>query len=325
MTKHQPGTGSKRVDPDGVLYHQPVLVEKVLELLDPKPGESYLDCTAGYGSHAAAVMERIGPSGRAVLVDRDEVSAAALRRRFGESAEILQTNFYKAAKRLRAEGCSFDLILLDLGVSSPQLESAERGFSFKFDGPLDMRMDQSQAMTAGDVVNGYTKEQLGRIIADYGEERRWRRVADAIVSHRPIHTTGELARIVRRAVGPSGEINSATRTFQALRIEVNQELTNLKATLPLLLDLLSPGGRLAVISFHSLEDRIVKRFIDRESRDCICPPAQPICTCDHTASLGKVTSRAVKGADYDVNNPRARSAKLRVAVKLKPKSKEGRT
>ena len=209
-----------------------------------------------------------------------------------------------------------DMILLDLGVSSPQIDNPERGFSFKSDAPLDMRMDQSQSYTAAEVVNRMPEAKLASIIRTYGEEPKARAVAKAIVSGRPFATTTELARVVRR-FALAGDIDAATRTFQAIRIEVNGELDQLRETLPLLTKLLSYGGRFAIISFHSLEDRIVKQFIDQESRDCICPPKQPVCTCDHVASLRKITTKPIVGDSTEIAiNPRARSAKLRAAEKI---------
>lgn len=297
-------------------HHQPVLLDQVLDTLSPKPGEAYLDGTAGYGGHAAAVIERIGPSGEVILVDRDSRAVQALGARFGDRAEIIHASLLEAAERLVDEGMQVDMILLDLGVSSPQLDNAERGFSFRFEAPLDMRMDQSQGMTAADVVNKYSERELERILREYGEEPKARAVARVIVAGRPFHTTTELARAVRRVALQSKDIDAATRTFQAIRIEVNQELTGLAKALPLLVHLLSPYGRLAIISFHSLEDRIVKQFFDQESRDCICPPKQPICTCGHVATLRKLSTKPIVGDSSEIAfNPRARSAKLRAAEK----------
>lgn len=299
--------------------HQPVLLDQVLELLDPKKGQSFFDGTSGYGGHAKAIIDRLGGAGRVVLVDRDSQAIAALVKRFGGRASLIRSDFLEAAKSLVADGSLFDQIILDLGVSSPQLDEGSRGFSFKSDGPLDMRMDSTQSLTAAEVVNTYSQDRLAGLIAQYGEEHRSKNVARAIVAGRPITTTAELANIVRRAVGPSGDIDPATRTFQAIRIEVNNELKLLEQTLPLLERLLAPGGRMAVIAFHSLEDRIVKSFFTTQSRDCICPPKQPVCTCNHKASLKILTRKPIQGDKYNQLNPRARSAKLRVAEKLKQK------
>jgi len=297
--------------------HQPVLLDQVIQVLSPQAGESYLDGTAGYGGHAMAVLERIGEAGRAILVDRDANAIQALAERFGETVEVMRASYAEAAERLLADGMLVDMILLDLGVSSPQLDNTERGFSFRADVPLDMRMDQSQAVTAADVVNHTSARDLERIIREYGEEPRARAVARAIVAARPFHTTSELAKVVRASAQRTTDIDAATRTFQAIRIEVNAELEQLRTALPVLTRLLVPGGRIAVISFHSLEDRIVKQFFDQESRDCICPPKQPVCTCGHVASLQKLTTKPITAdSDEIAFNPRARSAKLRAAEKI---------
>lgn len=307
------------------LQHQPVLLDDTIQVLDPKPGQLYLDATAGFGGHAGAVLDRLGPQGRAILVDRDANAVRALTERFataGDRVEIIHSSYLEASQRMADDGTLVDIILLDLGVSSPQLDQAERGFSFRADAPLDMRMDQSQLLTAAQVVNTYPQVELERIIRTYGEEHHARAIARDIVAARPIETTKQLATLVRKIVGRSSDIDGATRTFQALRIEVNSELSQLQETLPILTRLLVPGGRIAVITFHSLEDRIVKQFFDQESRDCICPPKQPICTCGHHATITKLLSKPISGSTNDAINPRARSAKLRAAAKLTPKPKE---
>lgn len=295
--------------------------EDVLRLLKPQPSETYFDGTAGYGGHAAAIIGMIGPSGHATLVDRDADAIRHLRKRFGKQANIIQADFASAAIALQEQGRSVDMVLLDLGVSSPQLDRPERGFSFRDDGPLDMRMDASTGRTAAEIVNETSERELADLIYRYGEDRKSRRIARAIVQHRPITTTAQLADVVAAAIGRSEDIHPATRTFQALRIEVNDELGQLQTALPALASLLQPGGRIAVISFHSLEDRIVKEFFRSESRECICPPEQPICTCDHVATLKVLTTKPIPGTK-DAINPRARSAKLRAASKLTPKQKE---
>ncbi len=296
--------------------HQPVLLESVLAVLAPKIGETYLDGTAGYGGHAAAVIDRTEASGQAILVDRDINAIRYLSERFGDAAKIIHADFLEGAERLLEEGNQVDMILLDLGVSSPQIDNPDRGFSFKADAPLDMRMDRSQSYSAAEVVNRMREQELVRVLQDYGEEPKARAVAKAIVASRPFETTGELARVVR-TVALKGDIDAATRTFQAIRIEVNGELTQLEQALPILTKLLSFGGRLAIISFHSLEDRIVKQFFDQESRDCICPPKQPVCTCDHVASVQKITTKPIMADSTEIAiNPRARSAKLRAVEKI---------
>ncbi|HUC20420.1 MAG TPA: 16S rRNA (cytosine(1402)-N(4))-methyltransferase RsmH, partial [Candidatus Polarisedimenticolaceae bacterium] len=245
-----------------------------------------------------------------------------LKRRFGSlgsQVEIWHTDYLDAASQLQESNRMLDMILLDLGVSSPQLDQAPRGFSFMRDGPLDMRMDQTADRTAADIVNTTPERELADLIYQFGEDRKSRRIAKAIVRARPVHTTAELAAIVRAAVGGGQDaIHPATRTFQALRIAVNEELNQLGKALPRLTALLNPGGRIVVISFHSLEDRLVKEHFRRESRDCICPPHQPICTCGHTASLQLLTKRPLAGTTNAIN-PRARSAKLRAARKLTQK------
>jgi 16S rRNA (cytosine1402-N4)-methyltransferase len=296
--------------------HQPVLLDQVVRVLAPKIGETYLDGTAGYGGHAAAISERTGDSGQVILVDRDANATRYLSERFGGHAEIIHADFLEGAERLLEEGRLVDMILLDLGVSSPQLDNAGRGFSFRADAALDMRMDQSQSYTAAEVVNRMREADLERILRAYGEEPKARAVAKAIVAARPLSTTSELAKAVR-PVALRGDIDAATRTFQAIRIEVNGELTQLQQALPILTKLLSFGGRFAIISFHSLEDRIVKQFFDLESRDCICPPKQPVCTCDHVASLRKITTKPIVADSTEIAiNPRARSAKLRAVEKI---------
>lgn len=286
--------------------HVPVLLDSVLRLLEPMKGESYLDLTAGYGGHAAEVVKRTGTLDRAVLVDRDENAIAELKERFGEAADIRHEDFLSASKNLLAEGAQFDIILADLGVSSPHLNEVSRGFSFVHDAPLDMRMDQSQGESAYDVVNTWTEDELRNILRTYGEEPKAGRIAQLITDNRPINTTTELAEIVKRAWPGHSKVHPATRTFQAIRIAVNDELVQLEQALPIMLELLAPGGRLGIISFHSLEDRIVKRFLSEQGGD------------RYDAKLQAVTRRPeVAGPQEIVSNPRSRSAKLRVAVKTK--------
>jgi 16S rRNA (cytosine1402-N4)-methyltransferase len=237
---------------------------------------------------------------------------------FGKRVTLVQGNFAGLEEIASGHGfCPVDGILLDLGLSSLQLEAAGRGFSFQLDGPLDMRFDPSQPTTAADLVNTLSRQELADILSRYGEERQARRIARAIVAERPINTTGELAALVERTVGRRGRIHPATQTFQALRIAVNEELECLAEALPQALGLLMPGGRLTIISFHSLEDRLVKEFFRREARDCLCPPEVPICTCDHRATLGIVTKKPIRPSAEEVAaNPRSRSAKLRIAYRL---------
>jgi 16S rRNA (cytosine1402-N4)-methyltransferase len=286
--------------------HQPVLLEAILQLVKPQPDESYLDLTAGYGGHASAIIERTHAPDKAVLVDRDADAHEALKKRL-PSATIVKRDFLAAAKELSGqESVKFDVILMDLGVSSPHFDTAERGFSLKRDGPLDMRMDRSQELTAGDIVNDWPEFQLAEVIARYGQEPQGRRIAKAIVHARPLESTLQLAEVIEQAVNrPRAAIHPATKTFQALRIAVNDELEQLADTLPLLPDLLAPGGRVAIISFHSLEDRLVKQFLKSESRS------------GYEARLKLLVKKPIRGDQEDVHNPRARSAKLRAAEKIK--------
>ena len=286
--------------------HVPVLLDDVVRLLNPKEGESYLDLTAGYGGHARAIVERTQNYREMTLVDRDDFARANLAAFVDRGAEFIHADFVSAARQLIALGKRFDMILIDLGVSSPQLDRAERGFSFSHNGPLDMRMDQRQALTAADVANTFTQQQLEQIICEYGEERPVvaRRYAAAIVKARPLATTEDLASAVLKAhVGRRQRTHPATRTFQAIRIFVNDELEQVRTIMPLLPELLRQGGRVGIISFHSLEDRIVKRYFAEQNRS------------GYEAELRTITKHPVDGAVEDVHNPRSRSAKLRVAVK----------
>ncbi len=283
--------------------HIPVLLDAVLTYLEPKPGESYLDLTAGYGGHASAVLERTLNS-RAVLVDRDGQAITYLRKHF-KDAEILHSDFLSASQKLADQKEHFDMILADLGVSSPHL-AGPRGFSFARPGPLDMRMDSTQDLTAEQIVNGYSEQKLADLLKNYGQEPKSHAVAAKIVANRPIHSTDQLARVVMGAYHFRSRIHPATRTFQALRIAVNDELAQIEASLPLMLQLLAPGGRLAVISFHSLEDRLVKRtFKDVTGQG-------------YDAQITALTKKPVTAhRDEIVLNPRARSAKLRAVAKIK--------
>lgn len=311
--------------------HKSVLLQEVIRALQPQPGGVYIDATVGAGGHATAILSASAPDGQLFGLDRDE-SALELAGRhlagFGDRVHLLQANFdhlSQVAETYRIPPA--DGILFDLGVSSMQLERPERGFSFQVDGPLDMRLDQSQGQSAADLVNHLPEVELANLIYRYGEERYSRRIARAIVKARPLYRTVELAQIVARAIATPGRktdrgraktrIHPATRTFQALRIAVNDELGALERALPQAIKLLKPGGRLAVISFHSLEDRIVKQTFKQESQDCICPPGQPVCTCQHRATIQLITKRPIiPGLSELEENPRARSAKLRV-VELK--------
>lgn len=303
--------------------HIPVLLEVVLQHLAPRPGAVLLDGTLGAAGHSAAWLAATGPDGRVLGFDRDPAALELARVRlapFAERAVLVHASYEQMDTVAAEQGFDqVDALLLDLGFSSMQIDDAGRGFAFMQDGPLDMRFDPTRGQTAADLVNTLAEADLADLIYHYGEERYSRRIARALLDARPIHTTGELARIIERAIPHHAreKIHPATRTFQALRIAVNDELGTLERTLPKTLDLLRPGGRLAVIGFHSLEDRVVKHFMRREAQDCICPPEQPVCTCDHRAALRIITRKPVSAAvDEVAANPRARSARLRVAERL---------
>ena len=301
IKEHPPQLGSSNDEP----VHVPVLLEAVCNVLKPQNGESYLDLTVGYGGHARRILRSTQNTPGSVLVDRDHFAVQAVQDIVQQGATLYETDFVSAAQRLVSESRRFDMILADLGVSSPQLDRGERGFSFQAEGPLDMRMDQSQERTAADVVNHYSRDRLIDIITRYGEEPRAvaRRIADEILAARPFATTTELAAAVKKAYRQRVKHHPATRTFQALRIEVNQELRLIEELLVLVPRLLETGGRVAIISFHSLEDRLVKQFF-KEQADA-----------GYEAELRILTKKPLDGATYDVHNPRSRSAKLRAAVK----------
>jgi len=303
-----------------LIEHIPVLLKETIEALRVRPGGRYVDCTVGAGGHAAAIMEAASPAGELLGIDADPEALEQAKHRlrsYGESVILVNDNFrHLGAICQRYDFRPVDGILLDLGVSSLQL-AGERGFSFLQDQPLDMRFDLRQRLTAAGIVNTYPEEELARIIYHYGEEPRSRRIARFIVENRPLYTTGQLVQIIERAVGRRGRIHPATRTFQALRIAVNDELQALEEALSQTTGVLRPGGRLVVISFHSLEDRIVKHFMQREAQDCICPPQTPQCVCGHRATLRIVTRRVVTPSHEEIKkNPRSRSAKMRVAERL---------
>lgn len=319
--------------------HVPVMLEEVLKYLQPEPGDSYVDGTLGGGGHTEAILERTAPDGRVLGIDSDVQSLARVRERLAESVSkgrlvLVHGNFAELARIVHEAGfVSIQGALLDLGFSSDQMGDPQRGFSFSVDGPLDMRLDQSQVLTAADLVNRSSEQELADIIWRYGEETRSRQIARRIVRERAkgaITRTGQLAQLAAAGVPyKRGAIHPATKTFQALRIAVNHELEQLEAVLPQILDVLSSrrrndvgsasdveggGGRMVIITFHSLEDRLVKEFMRREASDCICPPGTPVCICGHKARLRLLTRKPVIPGAQEVNvNPRARSAKLRAA------------
>jgi 16S rRNA (cytosine1402-N4)-methyltransferase len=305
-----------------VPIHIPVLVREAVEALAVQPGGRYIDCTIDGGGHAAAILERSSPGGQLLGIDADPEAVRFASVRLGSyssSLLIVNDNFANLeAICIKRDFLPVNGILFDLGLSSLQLADTGRGFSFQYDAPLDMRFSPSQKLTAAEIVNTYPEEELAQLIRKFGEEGLSRRIARGIIRERPIKTTLELAMVVEKAVGPRRvRIHPATRTFQALRIAVNKELDNLEATLKQAVNLLGFGGRLVVISYHSLEDRIVKRFFKQESTDCICPPGVPACTCQHTARLKLINRKVITPGAAEVRaNPRARSARLRAAERI---------
>lgn len=285
--------------------HEPVLVEEVLGLLKPKSSDNYLDLTAGYGGHAKAIMSKMNSYSETVLIDRDKVANDYLKTQFfDKKVSIIQDDFYHASLKLKEQARTFNIILADLGVSSQHFNDLARGFSFKDNASLDMRMDQSQALSADYVVNKYSKEELIRLLTEYGEEPKARLITKLIIDNRPLKDTNELARICLQAWPGRSKVHPATRTFQAIRIEVNQEIDQLRNSLPIWFDLLKPAGRLAIISFHSIEDRLVKQFFKEISGNQY----------DSRATL--LTKKPVTADQMEIdNNPRSRSAKLRAVVK----------
>lgn len=322
--------------------HVPVLLEEALKYLQPAPGGQlepqgrhrlYIDGTIGGGGHTEALLERSAPDGKVLGIDADTEALERVGKRLASMVEsgrlkLAQGNFGELARIVKDEAdfvssaggqSAIAGILLDLGFSSYQVDDPQRGFSFSMDGPLDMRLDRSQELTAADLVNTASEEELADIFWRYGEENRSRQIAWRIIRERargPITTTAQLAKLAAAGVPfKPGAIHPATRVFQALRIAVNRELESLEAVLPQMLDILSAsGGRMVIISFHSLEDRLVKVFMRREASDCICPPGLPVCVCGHKARLRVLTPRPVTPSHQEMSaNPRARSAKLRAA------------
>lgn len=310
------------IDTSRYSSHIPVLFEDCMRLMDPKPGELYADGTLGAGGHSEGILKSSGPDGRLLAFDLDPVAIGIAQERlkpYGERVRIIHDSYVNLGNYVDEN--SLDGFIVDLGVSSMQLDRRERGFSFLQDGPLDMRFSPDQRLTAEEIVNDWPEEELSRILWEYGEERKSRRIAAAICAEREagrIETTSQLRDIIQSAVGSGKEkIHPATRSFQAIRIAVNEELKAVETVLPAAVQALKPGGRLLVISFHSLEDRIVKNYFKTESRDCLCPPEQPVCTCGHKAVLKELTRHPVTADEDEIRlNPRARSAKLRAAVKL---------
>lgn len=306
--------------------HVPVLYNEVMDALDIKADGIYVDGTLGGGGHSSGICERLSEKGTLIGVDRDTAALEAAGERLKDYAcqrVYLHANYSDVEAIKEAAGGKVDGILLDLGVSSFQLDTAERGFSYMHDAPMDMRMNEDDAFTAYQVVNEYSEQELARIIKEYGEEKWASRIAKFIVSERklkPVETTGELVEIIKKAIPAAARREGphpAKRTFQAIRIEVNAELEHLKRALDTLPDILAPGGRLAIITFHSLEDRMVKVAFDKRLNPCTCPKEFPVCVCGKVADVKKITRKPLVAGEKELDvNPRSRSAKLRVIEKL---------
>ncbi len=306
---------------DDEILHVPVLYNKVLEYLRPQPNGRYIDGTVGAGGHTLGILQASAPDGRVLAFDKDPEAISFTRSRLAEygTRVIYENASYAEMGRLAPVHGFTEIngILLDLGLSSRQLANGSRGFSFQKEGPLDMRFDPSTGESAADLINNLSDSDLADIFWRYGEVRQSRRIARLIVDNRPFDTTTELAQFIGANVAKKGRIHPATQMFQALRIEVNRELEALERGIKAAVKLLKTGGRLIVISFHSLEDRFVKNYFRDLAKDCICPPQQPICTCDKQAIVELITRRPVKAnAQETIENPRSRSARLRVIEKL---------
>ncbi len=305
-------------------HHIPVLFNETIEMLNLKPGQIIVDATLGGGGHAGGILERIAPDGTLIGIDRDPNALAAARahlKEYGDSLITVHGNFNDLGTILGKLNIPYiNGLVMDLGVSSHQLDEKSRGFSYQDDAPLDMRMDPTQPFSSMNVVNEYEEKQLAKIILEYGEERWAARIAKFIVENRPIHTTGELTEIIKAAIPAKARRQGphpSKRTFQAIRIEVNGELEILEGAIETAVNFLESGGRLCVITFHSLEDRIVKNTFRRLERPCTCPPDSPICICDKKASIKILTRKPITPSKYEIDeNPRSRSAKLRACQKL---------
>ena len=304
--------------------HVAVLAGELIEALDPQPGQVAIDCTLGAAGHARLVADRIGPAGTLIAIDRDPLAEEAFAELAAElpcETRFLRADFEHGLRILAEEGLEADLVYLDLGMSSMQVDTRERGFSYAYDAPLDMRMDPEQELDAREIVNTWDRRRLARALREYGEERYADRIARQIERRRPLNTTFELVDAISAAIPAPARFaggHPAKRTFQAIRIAVNDELAQLDAALPLAWEILRPGGRLAAISFQSLEDRRVKRFLADRTRGCICPPDFPVCACGRTPEAELVFRRSVAPTAGEVAaNPRSKSARLRAARKLK--------
>lgn len=312
--------GYRMATPNG---HIPVLARELIDLVGPQPGDTVIDCTFGAGGHARLAARRIGPEGLYIGIDRDPVARARFQEFESEGlcrARFVAGEFSLALEGLRAEGIRADALYMDLGMSSLQVDAAERGFSYSHEAPLDMRMDPRQDLTAAEILNGWPEDRIARALRELGEERYSGPIAREIVRRRPLATTTDLVDAIKAGMPTAarfGSTHPARRTFQALRIAVNGELDAIDAALPIAWDTLEIGGRMAAISFHSLEDRRIKRFFAGLATGCVCPPDLPVCVCGHEPEARLLTRRSITAGDAELaENPRARSARLRGAVKL---------
>jgi 16S rRNA (cytosine1402-N4)-methyltransferase len=328
-----PISHSHRYGPGSVLpmsEHKPVLAPELVSLLAPEPGQTAVDCTFGAGGHARRVAELLGPTGRLIGIDRDPAAESRFAK-FAVEAPcrtlFISADFAAGLKALRGEGIRPEMIYMDLGMSSMQVDAWERGFSYAYDAPLDMRMDTRQKFDAADLLNEWPESRIVQVLRRFGEERYAGGIAREIVRRRPLSTTSELVAAIKAgmpAAARFGAGHPAKRSFQAIRIAVNGELDSLEQALPLAWEALPVGGRLGAISFHSLEDRPVKQFLAAKARGCVCPPELPICVCGHEPEAELLTKRAVSPEPPEVeDNPRSRSAHLRVAVKIAEAQRAG--
>ncbi|MFZ5365356.1 MAG: 16S rRNA (cytosine(1402)-N(4))-methyltransferase RsmH [Patescibacteria group bacterium] len=306
--------------------HKPVLIKEVIESLDPQPNQNFIDCTLGAGGHTRELLEKTRPNGKVLALDWDEnavIEAKQTLKEYLPRLTLIRDNYSNLKKVVQENDfADFSGVLLDLGLSSDQLKSSGRGFSFLTDEPLDMRFSLTNGLTAGQILNNWSEPELKKILKEFGEEEKFHKIVAEIVKYRrnrKFKTTHQLVDLIERVKGlpRKGKIHPATKVFQALRIAVNNELENIKSTLAQAAGLMPVGSKIAVISFHSLEDRIIKQFFQRESKDCVCPSEIPECRCGHRAILKIITKKPVIASAAEVKeNPRARSAKLRVAERI---------
>jgi 16S rRNA (cytosine1402-N4)-methyltransferase len=330
--RHNPGPMGRNVDPSATyrpvdMTHLPVLADELVSLLAPQPGQTAVDCTFGAGGHARRIAERLGPAGTFVAIDRDpaaEARFADFAAGFSCQTRFIGADFAAGLRTLHGEGLRPEMVYMDLGMSSMQVDAWERGFSYSYDAPLDMRMDTRQQLTAAELLNEWPEARIAQVLKRFGEERYAGGIAREIVRRRPLRTTSELVEAIKAGMPAAARFaggHPAKRSFQAVRIAVNGELESLEEALPLAWEMLAIGGRFGAISFHSLEDRPVKRFLVERARGCVCPPELPVCVCGHEPEAELLTRRAVApGAAEVAANPRSRSAHLRAAVKIAAES-----